>query len=141
MINTVRVVFDEKIGNSKLYTTSGPVNAAGTPASGTSNSAQKTQVQAASGAPKGQLRFDGATVNIPAGTTIDRMIDWAVRNSEYISDQLKDPTVTPEQRSALYRVEILILLHGYDGLELYQTFILENTIQHKIDMVWTLYFM
>lgn len=101
VINTVRVVFDEKIGNSKLYTTSGPVNAAGTPASGTSNSAQKTQVQAASGAPKGQLRFDGATVNIPAGTTIDRMIDWAVRNSEYISDQLKDPTVTPEQRSSI----------------------------------------
>lgn len=100
-INTVRVVFDEKIGNSKLYTASGPVNAAGTPASGTSNSAQRTQLQAASGAAKGSLRFDGATVNIPAGTTIDRMIDWAVRNSEYISDQLKDPTVTPEQRTSI----------------------------------------
>jgi hypothetical protein len=101
VINTVRVVFDEKIGNSKLYTTSGPVNAAGAPASGTSNAAQRAQVQAASGAPKGQLRFDGATVNIPAGTTIDRMIDWAVRNSEYIGEQLKDPTVTAEQRSSI----------------------------------------
>lgn len=100
-INTVRVVFDEKIGNSKLYTASGPVNAAGTPASGTSNAAQRMQVQAASGAAKGQLRFDGATVNIPAGTTIDRMIDWAVRNSEYISEQLKDPTVTPAQRESV----------------------------------------
>jgi hypothetical protein len=99
VINTVRVVFDEKIGNSILYTTSGPVNAAGTPASGTSNAAQKAQLQSASGAPKGQLRFDGATVNIPAGTTIDRMIDWAVRNSDYIGKQLKDPTVTPEQRA------------------------------------------
>jgi len=99
LVNTVRVVFDAKIGNSKLYT--GPVNAAGVPASGTSNAAQKTQLQAASGAPKGQLRFDGATVNIPAGTTIDRMIDWAVRNSAYISEQLKDPTITQQQRDSI----------------------------------------
>jgi hypothetical protein len=100
-INTVRVVFDAKIGNSKLYTTAGPVNAAGTPVSGTSTNAQKAQIQAASGAAKGQLRFDGATVNIPAGTTVDRMIDWAVRNSEYISEQLKDPTITPAQREGV----------------------------------------
>ena len=99
IVNTVRVVFDAKIGNSKLYT--GLVNAAGAPASGTSTAAQRSQIQAASGAAKGGLRFDGATVNIPAGTTIDRMIDWAVRNSEYISEQLKDPTITKQQRDSI----------------------------------------
>ena len=99
IVNTVRVVFDPIIGNSKLYT--GPVNAAGAPASGTTTAAQRSQIQAASGAAKGGLRFDGATVNIPAGTTIDRMIDWAVRNSEYISRQLKDPTITKQQRDSI----------------------------------------
>jgi len=126
IVNTVRVVFDEKIGNRKLYT--GPVNAAGAPASGTSTSAQRSQIQAASGAAKGGLRFDGATVNIPAGTTIDRMIDWAVRNSEYISDQLKDPSITKEQRDSIqsggnpntitwlkwFRIIPSILIRDYD---------------------------
>lgn len=99
IVNTVRVVFDAKIGDRKLYT--GPVNAAGAPASGTSTAAQRSQIQAASGAAKGELRFDGATVNIPAGTTIDRMIDWAVRNSEYIGEQLKDPSITKQQRESI----------------------------------------
>ena len=126
IVNTVRVVFDEKIGNRKLYT--GPVNAAGAPASGTSTAAQRSQIQAASGAAKGGLRFDGATVNIPAGTTIDRMIDWAVRNSEYISDQLKDPSITKEQRDSIqsggnpntitwlkwFRIIPSILIRDYD---------------------------
>jgi hypothetical protein len=126
IVNTVRVVFDEKIGNRKLYT--GPVNAAGAPASGTSTAAQRSQIQAASGAAKGGLRFDGATVNIPAGTTIDRMIDWAVRNSEYISDQLKDPSITKQQRESIqsggnpntitwlkwFRIIPSILIRDYD---------------------------
>jgi len=100
-VNTVRVVFDEKIGNSKLYPSSGPTNAAQAPVSGTTTGAQRTQIQQAGGAAKGQLRFDGATVNIPAGTTVDRMIDWAVRNSGYIAEQLKDPTITAEQRQTI----------------------------------------
>jgi len=94
VLNTVRVEFDPEIGNSQLMI--GPVNVSSTPANGSSTSAQRAAVQGQNNdnsQRKAQLTFDGATVNIPAGMTIDKLIDWAVRNSDYIGKQISDPEV------------------------------------------------
>lgn len=93
-VNTVRVEFDPEIGNSRLMI--GPVNVSSTPANGSSISAQRAAIQGQNNQEaqrRAQLNFDGATVNIPAGMTIDKLIDWAVRNSDYIGKQISDPEV------------------------------------------------
>ena len=93
-VNTVRVEFDPEIGNSRLMI--GPVNVSSTPANGSSVSAQRAAIQGQNNQDsqrRAQLNFDGATINIPAGMTIDKLIDWAVRNSDYIGKQISDPEV------------------------------------------------
>ena len=95
--NIIRVEFDPDIGKSPLFK-GGYVNVASTP--GTSNS--KNDIQQAAGQAKGQLTFDGTTANIPAGTKIDQLIDWAVRNSEYIKDQILDPTLKGKNPQELF---------------------------------------
>lgn len=101
--SSVQVLFDQEIAqNGKLFSTAGPVNAASTPTSGSSTVAKKNDLQAASNTAarnKGQIVFDGATINIPAGTTIDRLIDWAVRNSKYIGDQIADNAIATKIRN------------------------------------------
>lgn len=87
-INTISVVFDQEIASATLYPTTGPINIAQANSAG--NSA-KTNTQAAAGQIKGQLDFNSGKLSIPAGMTIDKLIDWAVRNSSYIGDQLSDP--------------------------------------------------
>jgi hypothetical protein len=102
-VSAVQVIFDQEIAqNGKLFPTSAPTNVASTPASGSSTTAKKNDLQAASNTAarnKGQIVFDGATINIPAGTTIDRLIDWAVRNSRYIGDQIFDDSVATKIRN------------------------------------------
>lgn len=91
-INTVKVIFHNDIGNASLLQF--PVNAASVPVSGTSTAARRADFQAAGNAgnnQKGSLRFDGGTINIPAGMSIEKLIDWAVRNSSYICNQISDP--------------------------------------------------
>lgn len=101
--SSVQVIFDQEIAqNGKLFPTSAPTNIASTPASGNSTSAKKIELQSASNTAarnKGQIVFDGATINIPAGTTIDRLIDWAVRNSRYIGDQIYDQDTATKIRN------------------------------------------
>ena len=102
-VSAVQVLFDQEIAqNGKLFPTSAPTNVASTPASGSSTTAKKNELQAASNTAtrnKGQIVFDGATINIPAGTTIDRLIDWSVRNSKYIGDQIFDDSVATKIRN------------------------------------------
>jgi hypothetical protein len=91
-LSTVRVEFDPEIGNAKLM--KNPVNIASVPVSGSSINAQRASIQGQNNQDnqrKGQLTYDGATINIPAGMTIDKLLDWAVRNSDYIGNQIKDP--------------------------------------------------
>jgi hypothetical protein len=91
-VSTVRVEFDSDIGNARLM--KNPVNISSVPVSGTSLSAQKASIQGQNNTDsqrKGQLTYDGATINIPAGMSIDKLIDWSVRNSDYIGKQIRDP--------------------------------------------------
>ena len=87
-INEVYVQFDPLIGGGALYESTAPVNVA---QAGAKNNAKNT-TQAAAGQSKQQIDFNSGTVSIPAGMTIDKLIDWAVRNSDYIRLQLKDPS-------------------------------------------------
>jgi hypothetical protein len=69
-----RVEFDEEIGNSKLMPGPQPI---------TPNSANSTTK------PNSQLSYRSGVINVPAGTTIDKLIDFMLRHSSYIQDQLK----------------------------------------------------
>jgi hypothetical protein len=93
-VSAVQVVFDPEIAQKGiLFNTGAPNNIAAVPASGNSTAAKKIDIQAAgntAASNKGQIVFNGGTINIPAGTTLDRLIDWAVRNSNYIGDQIFD---------------------------------------------------
>ena len=80
-VSSVSVVFDPEIKNAKLLDGPQP--------SGVASAANSTDAaRAAAGLPV-SLNFNGGSVNIPAGTDITKLIDWAVRNSEYISSQLE----------------------------------------------------
>jgi len=84
-----RVVFDAEIGNQ-------PLIVSGQGGNNISNAAtkneKKTNAQAAAGKSVGSIDFNGSTFNIKPGTNIMTVIEYAVRNSKYITDQLVDPT-------------------------------------------------
>lgn len=87
---SVKVEIDDEIKNAKLISVSpntvqqaAPIN----PKNPATNTAQQ-----AAGLNKGGIAFDGVAMSVPAGTRIDNLINFAVRNSEYIGSQLsKDP--------------------------------------------------
>ena len=93
-VSSVAVVFDKEIGSAALMPS--PITVAATTASGSSTQDQRQGIQAAGNQgnkAKVSITFDGASINIPAGMPIDKMIDWAVRNSKYIGDQIIDPDI------------------------------------------------
>lgn len=102
-VSAVQVIFDADIAkDGVLFDTGAPTNVASTPASGNSTTARRNDLQAASNTTarnRGQIVFNGATINIPAGTTIDKLIDWSVRNSKYIGDQILDSSVATKIRN------------------------------------------
>ena len=90
--NEYKVEFFKEIGDSKLFP-NGPVpndvnNAA---AGGSTTAAGKTAARAAGGLPVGQVVWNSGTFNIPMGMQIDKLIDYTVRNSDYIRKQLLVP--------------------------------------------------
>ena len=90
--NEYRVEFHPSIGNAKIFPTNSPNNLASAASGGTSPTDQKNNIKAQAGQAVGQINFNSGVFNIPAGTKIDQLIDYAVRNSDYIKDQLADPT-------------------------------------------------
>jgi len=119
-IDTISVVFDDEIANATLYPTTGPINTA----QATSNDNAKTVAQNAAGQAKGQIDFRSGKISIPAGMTIDKLIDWAVRNSSYIGNQLSDPStgktfdINADRSKPLnwYKIVPRILIKSFDPL-------------------------
>lgn len=110
-INRVNVVFDPLIGDSPLFPDAGPVTVqqvAGD--SGQTN--QKTVIQAQGGAAKGKIDFHASVMSVPAGTSVETLIDWAVRNSEYVTSQVK--TKTPGLPLNWYRIVPKIKITNFD---------------------------
>ena len=87
-VNEVYIQFHPTIASGQLYDSTAPINVA----QAASGSSAKNTTQAAAGQSKEQIDFNAGTVSIPAGMTVDKLIDWAVRNSSYIRDQLRDPS-------------------------------------------------
>lgn len=80
------VEFDEEIAKAKLFAGPQPVDVS---SASTSPDSETTTAQKAGGASKGNsLTFKAGAINIPAGTTIDKLIDFIVRHSDYVLDQL-----------------------------------------------------
>jgi hypothetical protein len=117
-IDSIAVVFDDEIANATLYPTTGPINTA----QATSNNNAKTTAQSAAGQTKGQIDFHSGKISIPAGMTIDKLIDWAVRNSSYIGNQLSDPTsgknlnINADRAKPLnwYKIVPRIIINSFD---------------------------
>ena len=72
------VEFDEVIGNSPIES-GGQADTSTVAESGNS----KTATQQAAGASKSTIDFHNQTINIPAGTSIGAVIEWAIVNSEW----------------------------------------------------------
>ncbi len=80
------IQFDEEIAKSKLFSGPQPVDVA---SAATAKRDPKTDAQAAGGASKGSsLSLRSGVINIPAGTSIEQLIDFIVRQSDYVLDQI-----------------------------------------------------
>jgi len=130
--NVYRVVFDAEIGNQPLIVPNS------TGSNNISNAATKndsrTNARAATGISTGAIDFTSGTYNIKAGTNIMTVIEYAVRNSQYLTKQLVDPTANnvgiSQFRLAIgnnlrwYRVIPKVVLGAYDDVtKTYQKFI------------------
>ena len=104
--NKVRVVFNDEIGKAEMFPTSGPLSVQQTAPGGNTTADQKSELRQAAGAATNQLDFNGTVMSVPAGTSIEKLIDWAVRNSKYIEDQEFDPTIARTPGAAFDPVKL-----------------------------------
>lgn len=81
--NTIKFVLDEELANSALYV-AGPNDVS----NAASKDDSKTSTQQAGGANKGQIQFNAGTITMPAGTSIQSIVKWALINSDYMRNQL-----------------------------------------------------
>jgi len=91
VVNQYKVEFFKEIGDSKLFPTTAPNDVNNAAAGGSTTAAGKTAARAAGGFPVGTVVWNSGTFNIPMGMQIDKLIDYAVRNSDYIRRQLLVP--------------------------------------------------
>jgi hypothetical protein len=91
VVNQYKVEFFKEIGDSKLFPTDTPNDVNNAAAGGSTTAAGKTAARAAGGLPVGTVEWNSGTFNIPMGMQIDKLIDYAVRNSDYIRKQLLVP--------------------------------------------------
>jgi hypothetical protein len=89
--NEYKVEFFKEIGDSKLFPTNIPNDVNNAAAGGSTAAAAKTAARAAGGLPVGTVVWNSGTFNIPMGMQIDKLIDYTVRNSDYIRRQLLVP--------------------------------------------------
>jgi hypothetical protein len=94
-VNQFFVKFHPSIGSATLYDYTSPTNSTQVVV----NTSSSNSTQAAQGASKGQIDFKSGTVSLPGGTKIDAIIDWAVRNSRYISDQINPDSNIPDAQN------------------------------------------
>ena len=92
--NEYKVEFFKEIGDSKLFPTTAPNDVNNAAAGGSTTAAAKTAARAASGLPVGTVEWNSGTFNIPMGMQIDKLIDYTVRNSDYIRRQLLVPELS-----------------------------------------------
>ena len=110
-VNRVNVVFDPIIGSSPIFPSGGPVTVqqvAGD--SGQTN--QKTAIQAQGGISKGKIDFNAGVMAVPAGTSVETLIDWAVRNSDYVTSQIDQKN--PGQPLNWYKIVPKIKITNYE---------------------------
>jgi hypothetical protein len=108
--STYQVVFDAEIGTSDLVIQNNISNAA--TKDGGANTANGV----------GVVEFNGSEFTIKAGTNILTVIDYAVRNSKYITDQLIDPSTNNLNVDSLrlksplkwYRIIPKVVIKQYD---------------------------
>ena len=95
-VNKYYVIFDSEIGDTNLYPdNAGPLTEAQLAGASNSVQDQKAAARQAGGYAAGKLQFNAGALNIPAGTQLTKLIDFAVRNSDFVRKQLTDSTLNP----------------------------------------------
>jgi hypothetical protein len=125
--NEYKVEFSKEIGDSKLFPTTAPNDVNNAAAGGSTTAAAKTATRASGGLPVGTVEWKSGTFNIPMGMQIDKLIDYTVRNSEYIRKQLLVPeqaasgadlaalSTNPNQPLKWYKIVPKIKIKQYDA--------------------------
>lgn len=83
--NKISVVFDPAIASKEIYI-QGPNS---TSNAATSANTPKQSAQQAGGVNKGGIIWQAGTLTIPAGTSIQDMVSWAISNSQYMQEQIR----------------------------------------------------
>lgn len=89
--HSYKIVVDKEIGEALLY------DSKPTTQSAVENTNQAAANKSAAGLNASTLSWQGGVINIPAGTKIDQFIEFIIRNSNYIKDQIKDPLAGDDQ--------------------------------------------
>lgn len=84
--NKIKFVIDSRIGNKKIYT--GDVNSISNAATTDNDKTSKQQDGTTNNKNKGSITFSSGTLSIPAGTNLQSVIEWAITNSEYMTEQM-----------------------------------------------------
>lgn len=102
----IEIRFQDKIGQAKLIK-----DASVTQAAADQFLKAKQILLAQAGQGNQTIRFDGANITVPAGTIIDKLIEFIVRNSDYFLDQIKiensDRSVPLQWYKVIPRVELI----------------------------------
>lgn len=83
--NKINVVFHPSIAAKEIYI-QGPNS---TSNAATSANTPKQSAQQAGGVNKGGIIWQAGTLTIPAGTSIQDMVSWAISNSQYMQEQIR----------------------------------------------------
>lgn len=84
--NKIKFVIDPSIGNKKIY--SGDVNSINNVASTDNDKTSIQQSGNTNSANKGSISFSSGQLTIPAGTNLQSVIEWAITNSEFMTEQM-----------------------------------------------------
>lgn len=136
-ITQISVEFHESFKNYNLIPTAGPQTVTQTATGANNLSTDKSATQQAGGAAKNVVSFDGTSLNIPANTKIDQLIEWTVRNSEWYREKneafnrndVNSSSAATNQYNTPYNwIKIVpkVLIKGYD----------EQTSRYRVEVIY-----
>lgn len=111
--NQYKVIFDDEIGSSLIYPKDVPNDKNNVATGSTNNQTATNNVKAAAGLPVGGVDWSAGVFNIKMGTPIDKVIDYAVRNSDYIRKQLADPNGGSDKDISTFQLKLGNSLRWY----------------------------
>lgn len=90
-----KVIFSSEIGQAKLFSSAAEIaTTQSVTEAGNASSANKSEI----GITATQLSWTGGVLNIPKGTKLDELINFVVRASNYVTEEISDPLAGSKPR-------------------------------------------